>query len=198
MWSPSSDKKLIRGDYPLPDLIGSPVSSASSWTESPPLSPLGTTLDLTIETCDHDDDDDIRSNFLGGGDAGIPSSEGVCDFANLFPNSCQALTSPWIRVFDIDDTENDDVEYNSLAESRVLRYREMRVQYLGGDSSDCHAVKEPSSHRLPKRPESSQRIYPKKRRAVVHEMRDDSKHPLGFFHCSGLVCFRCFGAFKTG
>lgn len=190
MWSPSSGKKLVKGDYPPPDLVASPVSSASSWTESPPLSPLDTTLDEKIEKSD---DDDIRSNFLGDD----MTSTGVCDFANLFPNSCQSLMSPWIRVFDIDDMGGDEegcgVEYNLLTESRVPRYREMRVQYLGGDLSDFHASREQyhASSRLPKRPEFSQRLYPKKRRAVSNETRGNSNHPLGFFHCSQLIGSVC-------
>jgi hypothetical protein len=164
-------------NHPLPDLVGSPVSSASSWNESPPLSPLDTAFGETIEKSE----DNARSN--GGSDCNTSSA--VFDFINLFPNPCQALMSPWIRVFDIDDTK--EKEYRLLAEHRVPRYREMRVQYLG-DRSEHISV----TQRRSVTPQPIPHLYSKKRRAGSNiNTRNSSIHPLAFVHHSQQTVSVC-------
>jgi hypothetical protein len=175
MWSPPSNKKLMKVEnHPLPDLAGSPVSSASSCTESPPLSPLDTTFGETIEKSE-----EVRPN--GGYHRSASST--MYDFINLFPNPCQALMSPWIRVFDIDDTK--DQECHLLAEHRVPRYREMRVQYLGDDHFS-------PTQRRSLTPEPIPQLHSKKRRAGSNiETRRSSIHPLEFIHHSQQTVSVC-------
>lgn len=178
MWSPLPRKQLGKAESPLPELVASPVSSASSSNESPPLSPLQLTYnDEKIEKSDHDDD--IRSNpFSGENDM---SYSGMCDFSNLFQHPCQVMMSPWMRVFDIDDTGSARCE-----ENRVARYRETRFHYLSGRSEQGYdqSSKEPCHRSLvrPKQLEFSQNHRCGKRRSISDKTRDGTPHQLGYLH----------------
>lgn len=185
MRSPSSREQLVKPDSLTPELVASPDSSASSWTESPPLSPLRLIFDAEKSDLD---DDDIRLNPHSGED--FMSSSVLCDCTSIFPFHYQAIMSPWMCIVDIDDMGRAQYEcesqHRSLDENLGHQCLENRLQHLSDNlTQEYHHSLGDRSRILPKIRDFRQKLCQGERRS--NETRDDSAHQPGYFHLGMLI-----------